>query len=281
MRGADGLPGPVYVEAEPRQGLDGIVRRLWRYEAPGDPQKIERIPPDGCAELIIHLGAPYREIQPGGGPREQPTVLFAGQLTMPLAIAAAGAVETIGVRFEPEAAKRFFGAPMQAATDRRIDLSTFLPEAATFRQALAKAKSGERFALAEDFVERRIAHAGVPGDAIVSAAVRTLEADEAGDLRSGLSERHFQRRFLDCVGVSARMLQSIFRFRRVFDAIERPETHDWVAAALAAGYFDQPQMARDFRRFLGCTASDWARQKTGLASLLAADSYKLLRGGPE
>lgn len=273
MCGADRLPGPVYIEAGPRLGLAGIVRCLWRYEAPGDPQKIERIPPDGCAELIIHLGAPYREIQPGGA-REQPSVLFAGQLTKPLAITAAGAVEIIGVRFEPDAGRRFFSAPMQEATDQRIDLSTVLPEAAGLHQALAKAKSGERFALAEDFVERRIAAANVPGDAIVSAAVRKLGVDEAVDLHGGLSERQFQRRFLDCVGIPARTLHSIFRFRRVFEAIERPENPDWVAAALAAGYFDQPQMARDFRRFLGCTASDWARQKLGLAALIASESYK-------
>ena len=45
-------------------------------------------------------------------------------------------------------------------------------------------------------------------------------------------------------------------------------------AGLAAGYFDQPQMARDFRRFLGCTATEWAREQMELARQLASQTYK-------
>jgi transcriptional regulator GlxA family with amidase domain len=74
-----------------------------------------------------------------------------------------------------------------------------------------------------------------------------------------LSERQLQRRFKAHVGVSPRQLQSVLRFRRVFDAIERTGPPGWVEAALAAGYFDQRQMARDFRRYLGVSARQWAQ----------------------
>jgi hypothetical protein len=33
-------------------------------------------------------------------------------------------------------------------------------------------------------------------------------------------------------------------------------------------------MARDFRRFLGCTATEWAREQMELARQLASQSYK-------
>ena len=35
-------------------------------------------------------------------------------------------------------------------------------------------------------------------------------------------------------------------------------------AALGEGAFDKPGIARDFRRFLGCTAGEWARQRLGV-----------------
>jgi AraC-like DNA-binding protein len=81
-----------------------------------------------------------------------------------------------------------------------------------------------------------------------------------------------QRRFLDRVGVSPRMLRSVMRFRRVFDhALEpTPEAGGWLEAGLGAGYFDQPQMARDFRRFLGCTPSEFLATGRGLARHLVS-----------
>jgi hypothetical protein len=75
--------------------------------------------------------------------------------------------------------------------------------------------------------------------------------------------------------VSPRLLRSVFRFRRVFDRAADPgEAEGWLSAGLEAGYFDQPQMARDFRRFLGCTATQWARDQVGLARAIASQSYK-------
>jgi hypothetical protein len=62
----------------------------------------------------------------------------------------------------------------------------------------------------------------------------------------------------------------------VFDhALEpTPEAGGWLEAGLGAGYFDQPQMARDFRRFLGCTATEWAREQVELARAIASQTYK-------
>lgn len=74
----------------------------------------------------------------------------------------------------------------------------------------------------------------------------------------------------------------MLRFRRVFDSIEGPGPPGWVEAALAAGYFDQPQMARDFRRFLGVSSRQWAAQRVGLAKALAAsETYKKGDGGED
>ena len=71
-----------------------------------------------------------------------------------------------------------------------------------------------------------------------------------------------------------RLLRSIFRFRRVFDHAARPgeDVEGWLEAGLQAGYFDQPQMARDFRRFLDCTATDWARDQHALARAIASQA---------
>jgi AraC-like DNA-binding protein len=129
----------------------------------------------------------------------------------------------------------------------------------------------------QDYVEARLAGARI--DAEVRAGVEVLFGGGDFQRPRHIPERNWQRRFKAEIGISPRALSAVLRFRRVFDAIERPETAGWVEAALAAGYFDQPQMARDFRRFLGCTAREWAAQKAGLAKALTETSAGYKKGG--
>ena len=64
------------------------------------------------------------------------------------------------------------------------------------------------------------------------------------------------------------LLATVFRFRRVFDLIEHDSSRPWTDAALAAGYFDQSHFIRDFRRFVGCTPSEFRRTPEGIAQAL-------------
>lgn len=112
-------------------------------------------------------------------------------------------------------------------------------------------------------------------DAAIGAEVEAIAADRPAAVRTPAEQRAVQRRFLDRVGVSPRALRSITRFRRVFDHVTTGDPDaGWLEAGLEAGYFDQPQMARDFRRFLGCTATQWARDQVELARAIASETYK-------
>ncbi len=83
----------AYVERAPTLGLRDLIRCLWTFEDPVGDLEPQRIAPDGCPELIVHLGAPYAE---GGAP--QPLILFAGQTTRPLTLFSTGPVSVLGVR---------------------------------------------------------------------------------------------------------------------------------------------------------------------------------------
>jgi len=263
--------GDRYQEFEPPPALRPFVRTIWTYAAPAPEPTVQRIAPDGCPELILDIGAPYEEQGDDGVFRLQPRTLFAGQMTRPLALRPVGPVELVAVRFEPDGARDWLERPLAGATDRRLDM--------TDRLAGVAAPSGEPAAqvavmvrLLEDHRRRR----SWSLDPAVRAEIQAAAADRPGSNRSPREQRALQRRFRDRVGVPPRILRSIFRFRRVLDhaAEPGPEALGWLEAGLEAGYFDQPQMARDFRRFLGCTATEWARDQAGLARRLASQSYK-------
>lgn len=247
--------GERYQEFEPPAALRPFVRTLWTYAAPAPEPTVQRIAPDGCPELILDVGAPYEEEGEDGVFRLQPQALFAGQMTRPLALRPVGPVELVAVRFEPDGARDWLGHAAAEATDRRLDLG------------------GRVEVMVRLLEDHRRRHAWSL-DPAVRAELEAAFADRPPPVRSAADQRALQRRFRDRVGVPPRMLRSILRFRRVFDHAQGPDALGWLEAGLEAGYFDQPQLARDFRRFLGCTATEWARDQVGLARSLASQSYK-------
>ena len=254
--------GERYEEFAPPEALRPFVRLLWTYAAPAPTGGVQRIAPDGCPELVIDLAAPYEEEGEDGVFRPQPSVIFAGQLTRPMAIRPVGAVEIVAAKFEPDGAREFLGRPLIEATDQRLDLVARLdgftaPPGDPAGQAATLGAWLENQRGASDW---RI-------DPAVRAQVAAAESDLEGPPLSPAERRALQRRFRDRVGVAPRTLRSVFRFRRIFDHAmgEEADAASWLEAGLAAGYFDQPQMARDFRRFLGCTATTWARDQAELA----------------
>lgn len=261
--------GERYQEFEPPAALRPFVRTLWTWAAPAPEPTVQRIAPDGCPELILDIGAPYEEQGEDGVFRLQPQALFAGQMTRPLALRPVGPVELVAVRFEPDGARDWLDRPLAEATDRRLDM--------TARLAGVTAPAGDPAAQVAVMVrlleDHRRRHAWSL-DPTVRVELEASFADQPSPVRSAADQRALQRRFRDRVGVPPRMLRSILRFRRVFDHAQGPDALGWLEAGLEAGYFDQPQLARDFRRFLGCTATEWARDQVGLARSLASQSYK-------
>jgi AraC-like DNA-binding protein len=71
--------------------------------------------------------------------------------------------------------------------------------------------------------------------------------------QAGMSPRQFRRRCLEEAGLGPKRLARVLRFRyasRLAAAARRP---DWSSIAVAAGYFDQAHLIRDFREFTGRT----------------------------
>ena len=268
---------PRYEELAAPAELVAHVHCVWSFEF--DEAGVEQaVPPDGRSELIVNLGTPYEELGGDGRWTLQPRVLFAGQLTRPLVLRSRGEVDVIGVRFKPAGAWAFVGAPMSSCTDRRLDLAALHGDVASvaLRTRLRDSTdAGARIAALSRYVATQIALRDGRRDAEVEACVDRILAGEGrvalaelGAL-AGLGERQLQRRFAEVVGISPRMLGVVVRLRRVFDALRDAPWSTWSERAQAAGFFDHPQMARDFRRLLGIAPSRWAARGRGLATSLA------------
>lgn len=266
-----------YEERPPEASLAAHVHCTWLFE--GVEEDVEQaIPPDGRCELIAHGGRPYEERGADAAWRVQPRLLFAGQLLRPLVLRSRGEVAVLGVRFTPAGAWAFAGQPLAACTDRRVDLAELhgVPAVAALQAALdGCADADARRAVLGAYVTAQIAMRHGRRDAAIELCVDRLLASEGrvsvaalGGL-AGLGPRQLQRRFAEVVGISPRALGSVIRLRRVFEALRDAPLASWSERAQAAGFFDHPQMARDFRRLLGTAPSQWRSAGPGLAASLA------------
>jgi AraC-like DNA-binding protein len=231
-----------YREIQPNAAAARFVKCYWLLEDGEPPPSIQRVVPDGRAQLILNLGHPYEALTERGWQR-QPRRFFIGQITAPLLLRATGPFRMIGINFHPHAASQLLGIPMCELTDTAaISLDDF--SGGLFRQL--------------DRIE------------VLAFAVKELEL--VGGLTSvaavanhvGLSSRQFQRRFIEAVGIAPKLFCRIQRFQRVFSILEN-DGSGWADAAVRCGYYDQAHLIRDVREFAGKTPIALLAEETDLA----------------
>lgn len=280
-----------YTELPPHPSLAHLVRCIWVFDAggaSGDGADTQRIVPDGHPELVLHYGDRFAEISDDNVATTQSRLVFAGQISRPLVLRPGANAGVIGVRFHPAGARTLLGMAMTANTDVRLDLTSVWSRDSEhlLDEVHCAADAFARVRVVEKFLRQRLSQSRVATDAAVAHCVNLLQRAQSAqgasasltidDLatQSGLSSRQLERRFLHEVGIPPRLLASIFRFRRLFDAVEQEEASPgrWAGAAFAAGYFDQAHMIRDFKRFAGQPPQAFYRSLNGLSAAMVGNA---------
>jgi len=245
-----------YSEFHPDSPLSSFVECVWTLTSstPSAEPQVERILPDGCVELILNFGSRFTQ-HTESHHQLQPRNFVVGQMTGPVLISPAEAVDLLGIRFHPGGAYPFLRVPMNAITDQLIELgslskalesrlltacehvSTPLERVVSITAALVK-----KLLLTVDTNLMALAESIVNSGGVIS--VDRLAND------AGISCRQLERRFLSGVGLGPKVLSRILRFQQVFRAVERGD-NSWAEVALDCGYYDQAHLIRDFNQFAG------------------------------
>lgn len=77
---------------------------------------------------------------------------------------------------------------------------------------------------------------------------------------ANMSLRSFERNFTREVGVTPKLYGCITRFSHALALKLKTPHKDWTSIAFKAGYFDQMQLIKDFKRFSGSTPLDFIKQ---------------------
>jgi AraC-like DNA-binding protein len=240
--------------------LQGVVDRLWQLDesAPADDNHApEAICPDGCTEIILHLGDPMLQAV-NGRLLPQGRYLLVTQMDGPVTIVPTGRVAMVGARLRAGALHRLLPTTQDRLAGQILDLDTVWREW-TRRTAEQVSAAGPHCAL--DVFECAL-EALVPTDAssdmdrALDSTVAWLQASggqapiERLASHVGISRRQFERRFSEHVGLSPRLYGRIVRFQRAFRLLG---TESGASVAARCGFADQAHLVREVRRFAGVT----------------------------
>jgi AraC-like DNA-binding protein len=258
----------LYVERQAPAALAPAIECVWsvsdrvvRASRPPD-----RVIPDGCPELIVHLADRYARVVDGRAVR-QPAAFFAGTLSRPWIVQAPPRVATVGVRFRPSGLTALFGASIAGTADREVPPGE-LP--APLRGLIAAIRGGRGPAsarrAAEAWLLAHVAAASTPARAAMpapacAAAVRAIQQRrgrigvDALASAVGLPRRRLERLFRRETALSPKQFIRIVRLTALLRRLEAPARDRLIDVALDAGYFDQAHMARDFKALTARRAS--------------------------
>ena len=270
-----------YEELRPIPRLRPIVECLWTLtghaaDLGGHDQPVL---PDGRPELVLHLGDPFERIDVSGRRDQQPTVLFAGQLTGQLMLRPTGRIRILGVRFHPFGASALGVAPMDRLSGLTIGVGDV---SAPIARALARVQDAtDDPSAAAALVQQSLVRLVDPGriDDRVRYAVEAIGRRRGqisiSRLASALSctRRHLERRFLETVGVGPKRLARIARFQHALQLLDRSDqAPNGAATAAACGYADQAHFIRDFRDLAGCAPGEHLMRQAVLTGLFTEGS---------
>lgn len=262
-----------YRQWAPHPTVRSIIDCWWTLEGTTDAQP-HSILPDGCAELVFHIGDPMQRVFADGTSHLQARGLVVGQMSTAITLRPSGLVRTVGARLRPAAARALLGVPAHELTDRIEEIEDVAPSVARLLGSAVQVPSVDQCSAA---IERRLTESlqGRCPDRVTSEAVAVIERMKGrasiNDVRRGVgaSARELERRFQRDVGLSPKLFSRIVRFQRAVAALVdgKPRLID---AALSGGYYDQPHFNREFAAFAGVPPNIWFARDCELSQYFTA-----------
>lgn len=242
-----------YREWEPPASLRDRVRCAWRLRDENPQEAAQTIYPDGCCELILHLGTPMQRWRPVDDWQPQSACLYAAQQRSAVRLRAAGPLDCIALRLQPWASSLATGTRLPELRDEILPLAGI---AAPLAQVLAEhlPRLDDDAARAWAALDEALGPCDAPTP--VRRAVERLEA-QAGIARidalaqaCGVPLRTLQAQFLRWVGLSAKEYARLLRLQATLRALDAG-AEDLATLSIDRGFSDQAHATRELRRITG------------------------------
>lgn len=187
-----------------------------------------------------------------------PTLYVYGQMTEPGVMHyKRGAFTTLQVVLKPHALQTLLGLNATVMTHSLVELSEFSTGSLNM-QLLEAGDEQERVTLITDYLLAKLQQAR-SRDGLVEESLRLIHR-ASGAIRMkyllerlSISERQFEKRFSQAVGLSPHFYSRVKRFNRALMLMKSSQFNTLTAVAHALNFHDQSHFIRDFKAFSGIT----------------------------
>lgn len=258
-----GLDWTTIMSPSPR--LARLVEQVWITHHPPEVEgEAWRIVPDDRPHLLVHCWV------------ESTTVSVVGPRSTGIEVPLRGRRWTLGVRLRAGTPPVLFGLPASELLDRSCRLRDLSASLDRIGRSRAYPPLGEALAQTTEareawrVVERRLG-AWVERSSSIDWRARCLCEAPVSELagvrigtvagRHGISSRALRAAAVHHVGLPPKAIQKVRRLQRAAAlSLEAPERR-WSEVAVAAGYYDEAHVHRDFRQLMGEAPESYRRRR--------------------
>lgn len=259
-----------YTQIPPPAYLKDYIRYFWTLEHQGAiaSGRTFKTLPDGCPGVIFQqplCGTLHYENHD-----KLPGIFLYGQATKPRIIRSSGAIGAIGIFFYPNAVKSIFGLNAHELTDDCIDLHELskqhgFPLAAQLADTMSTTRQIE---ILSSYLFSLIVASKAAADAGMQHAVAQI-VQSRGNVpmkqlqeQLFLTERSFERKFKQWVGISPKLFARICRFQSSLHMLRNNDFGKLSDIAYEHDYADHSHYVRAFKEFAGASPNQYQKQST-------------------
>lgn len=171
----------------------------------------------------------------------------------------------IQIRFKPYGAFKLFGIPQRHLSNLATDVRLMFPEIKSLTEQLREVSDtpDKVVGLLENWLLKRLASAAKIDVGVIAYACQQIQENN-GLVRidtlcrsMGMSTTTLGDQFREKVGFSPKTFSRIVRFNHINNFITQYQTVNWQELVYRFGFFDQNHFIKEFKKFYGCTPSQW------------------------
>lgn len=261
-----------YNQLPPPEHLKDHVRYYWVLEYDGDNNLPHTFSPlaDGCPGLIYQQSDTNIFFDREG--KSLPSVFVYGQTIQPAQLCLMGRFRIIGICLFPDALKSVFGLNAYELTDTCTDLDPIgsrqgyrLSERLLYTLTIPAQITVLSAFLAEE-IRRNQRHADAVTQYALSLILQSGGTITLKELQQAvnLSERSFERRFNQYVGITPKLFSRVCRFQTSLTQLKSNKFDKLSDIAYDNGYADQSHFIRVFKEFAGYAPYEFQKQTYGM-----------------